>query len=179
MLILRQSSSTRDDANTVPEQIKTFYQDRKEFLLALGRITLRLDSQSLRNRSRNRKRERMFVSIITRYGQTHVSPEEDKSLRLDQQRRAESWTMWVIVSSWRLRGYCRRKWPLWNQVALSIPLRSPARLASPLSPSPFPSLSLRQASLPTAPTCSFESVISPRFFPSFSSNPPCFRSLVS
>lgn len=62
-----------------------------------------------------------------------MSPEEDKSLRLDQSRRAESWTMWVIVSSWRLRGYCRRKWPSWNQVALSIPLRSPARLASPRS----------------------------------------------
>lgn len=62
-----------------------------------------------------------------------MSPEEDKSLRLDQLWRAESWTMWVIVSSWRLRGYCRRKWPSWNQVALSIPLRSPARLASPRS----------------------------------------------
>lgn len=50
--------------------------------------------------------------------------------------RAESWTMWVIVSSWRLRGYCRRKWPSWIQVALSIPLRSPARLATPLSLAP-------------------------------------------
>lgn len=38
--------------------------------------------------------------------------------------------MWVIVSSWRLRGYCRRKWPSWIQVALSIPLPDP-RLALP------------------------------------------------
>lgn len=38
--------------------------------------------------------------------------------------------MWVIVSSWRLRGYCRRKWPSLIQVALSIPLPDP-RLALP------------------------------------------------
>lgn len=95
-----------------------------------------------------------------------MSPEEDKSLRLDQSRRAESWTMWVIVSSWRLRGYCRRKWPSWNQVALSIPLRSPARLASPRSLSLFLFLHLVLALFTSSPfcsACSFESVISPRF----------------
>lgn len=80
--------------------------------------------------------------------------------------RAESWTMWVIVSSWRLRGYCRRKWPSWIQVALSIPLRSLARLATPLSRSLSLSLSSLPTSLPPPPfcsVCSFESVISPCF----------------
>ena len=65
--------------------------------------------------------------------------------------RAESWTMWVIVSSWRLRGYCRRKWPSLIQVALSIPLPDP-RLALPrrsLALRPL-FLSLSLSSLPTS-----------------------------
>lgn len=75
--------------------------------------------------------------------------------------------MWVIVSSWRLRGYCRRKWPSWIQVALSIPLRSPARLATPLSLAPcslflFPRCPPRP-SPPFCSVCSLESVISPCF----------------
>lgn len=59
--------------------------------------------------------------------------------------------MWVIVSSWRLRGYCRRKWPSLIQVALSIPLPDP-RLALPrrsLALRPL-FLSLSLSSLPTS-----------------------------
>lgn len=96
--------------------------------------------------------------------------------------------MWVIVSSWRLRGYCRRKWPSLIQVALSIPLPDP-RLALPrrsLALRPlFLSFSLSPRCPPPRPpppfcsVCSLESVISPCFSLFHPRRPTCCVVFVS